>query len=482
MGSIHDACGVAAAATRDQRVALPLYLMLLSLQHRGQESAGIGLPRPPEQGHARLITGMGHVSDVFDPSELARQSWRRGVAHTRYSTTGANLTCNVQPFRTSSRLGDVLVAHNGNLSNLDELTQPYVERGWVFLSTSDTEVLARMLAEAVNDTGDPVAAFQRVAPRLKGSFSLCVSVGERIFAIRDAHGIRPLVLGQWANEEGQVSGTCAASETPALDAVGAEVLREVEPGEIVELEPDGVRSWRLAEPTAPAACFFEWVYFARPDSVIGSDLVHDVRQAVGARVALEHPVEGDVIVPVPDSGRAHAAGLAAATGIPLREGLLKNRFVARTFITPVDEDRHRAVRHKLAPVPEFLSNKRVILVDDSIVRGTTMNRIVRLVREAGASEVHVRIGCPPVIAPCHFGIDMSTRDQFIATRQVDVEGIRAEIGADSLGYLSLEGLFSVLGRGDDELCTGCISGRYPVALPGEELRAAAVPAVTRIGV
>lgn len=471
MGSIHDACGVAAMVTADGQVGLSLNLMLLALQHRGQESAGIGFPRPVG-GRARLLTGMGQVAQVFDSAELARLKEPRGIGHARYSTTGGSLACNVQPFRTTSRLGDVLVAHNGNISNLSDLTEGLVERGWVFLSTSDTEVVARLLAEAMNDTGDALQAFHQVTKRLQGSFSLCVSVGQRVFVLRDPHGFRPLVLGRIEDEDGAIMGTCAASETPALDAVQAKVEREVQPGEVVELLPDGFVSHPPAATIAPAPCFFEWVYFARPDSVIGGKLVHDVRIDVGRRLAAEHPVEADVVVPVPDSGRAHAAGFSQATGIPLREGLLKNRFVARTFITPDQADRSRAVRRKLAPVPEFLANKRVVLVDDSIVRGTTMNRIVGLVRQAGAREVHVRIGCPPVVGPCHFGIDMSTRDQFIAQRHEEIEGIRQEIGADSLGYVDHDGLYRILGADESGLCTGCITETYPVPLPGEAMREA----------
>jgi amidophosphoribosyltransferase len=451
-------CGVVGvAATED--VAGDIFLGLRILQHRGQEAAGIAV----HDGEMKFRRGMGLVHEVFSKENLVNLKGRVGIGHVRYSTTGTSTIENAQPVVVSSAAADIALAHNGDIVNAGELKEELQERGWAFMTSTDTEVVVRLLANEISETRDVVRALKNLAKKLVGSYSLVILVGGRVFALRDPLAIRPLCLGRGDGVH------MVASESIVFDTLGLDFVRDVGPGEIVELTPEAVMSHRIPAPQNPAHCMFEWVYFSRADSIVDGRLVYDVRQQIGRELAREHPVEADMVVPVPDSGRAHAFGYAEKSGLPYLEGLMKNRYIDRTFIMPEQEDRDLNVLLKLNPVRSVVGGKRVVLVDDSIVRGTTMRKIVSILRKGGAKEVHVRIGCPPIRAPCYLGIDMKTRNQFAANERT-VKGIGDMLGADSLGYVSIAGLLRSLGLDEQQVCLGCLTARYPVEVPGEAVR------------
>lgn len=451
-------CGIMGALST-QDVAPAIFYGLRVLQHRGQESAGIAVHR----GSIVAKKGMGLVHEVFSQEDLAALKGRVGIGHVRYSTTGTSVLDNAQPIVVSSSVGDIALAHNGDIVNAHELKEELQDKGWAFVTSTDSEVIVRLLANELARTKDVGQAIKTFTSKLVGAYSLVLLIGGRLFALRDPLAIRPLALGKMKD------GWVVASESVVMDTLGGEFLRDLKPGEVLELTPEGPVSSRLPHPNNTGHCMFEWVYFARPDAIVDGRQVYDVRMRIGEELARLHPVEADLVVPVPDSGRAHAFGYSRASGIPVAEGLIKNRYIERTFIMPNQEDREMGVTLKLNPVRSLIEGKRIVLIDDSIVRGTTIRKIVKITRDGGAREVHVRVGCPPIVAPCYLGVDMKTRDQFIATGR-RVEEIREFIGADSLGYCTIEALVRAIGKPQDDLCLGCLTGEYPVEVPGERLR------------
>ncbi|MFN9992777.1 MAG: amidophosphoribosyltransferase [Phycisphaerales bacterium] len=429
------------------------YLGLYAQQHRGQESAGITV-----SDGMRLtgMTGMGLVAEIFataDIERLDRAGGKGAIGHNRYSTAGGSLSCNAQPLLENYVGGQVSLAHNGNLINADVLRNRFEQAGHLFHTTSDTEVIIHLLASPPQQKApDPVAETLR---HLQGAFSLLFLFPDRIEAARDPWGWRPLSIGKLPD-----GGIVAASETVALDVIGAEVIREVEPGEIVTISDKGITSRRFAKPAERLAqCVFEHVYFANPASVVFGQNVQRTRECLGEQLAAEAPVKADWVVPMPDSGRSAALGFARASGIPYREAIVPNRYVGRTFIKPTQDQRQSAVRLKLNIISEFVRDKRIIVVDDSIVRGTTTKAKMDQLRLAGAKEIHLRISCPPIRHPCFFGVDFAERSQLVATGR-SVEDIRAFLGVDSLHYLSLNGMLSRMERPGTEYCTACFSGDY----------------------
>ena len=449
-----------------EEVAKLTYFGLYALQHRGQESAGIAV----SDGRRILVyKDMGLVSQVFDESSLESLPGYLAVGHSRYSTTGASTWANAQPTFRSTATGHLALAHNGNLTNTADLARWVAELrsdsgelplGGADVSTSDTELITALLAAHPNHRLEDAAAAELC--RLEGAFSLVFMDETTLYAARDPQGVRPLVLGRLA------SGWVVASETAALDIVGATYVRELEPGELIAIDVDGVRSRRFAE-AAPKHCLFEYVYLARPDSMLTDQSVHAVRVGVGRRLALEHPAEADIVIPVPESGTPGAVGYAQASGIPFAQGLVKNAYVGRTFISPSQTLRQLGIRLKLNPLREVIRGKRLVVVDDSIVRGNTQRAIVKMLREAGAAEVHVRISSPPVRWPCFYGIDFATRAELIANG-MSTEQIRESIGSDSLGYISLDGLIDATRVAKDDLCRACFDGIYPIEPPALEHR------------
>ncbi|MCE5297135.1 MAG: amidophosphoribosyltransferase [Euryarchaeota archaeon] len=430
------------------------------IQHRGQEAAGIAV----SNGRSiRFLRGMGLVHEVLVGHNFNVMSGNKGIGHVRYSTTGSSCAENCQPIVVTTLAGDVALAHNGDIVNADKLRQKLQSEGWAFLTTTDSEIIIRMLATELSTSSDPIRAIKNVMKVIEGAYSLTIMVGDRVFGIRDPLGFRPLCLGRFTE------GYSLASESAVFDVMGGEFVRDVAPGEIVEISQTGFTSTKTSAPAHKAHCMFEWVYFARPDSILDGKEVYQVRKNLGHILAKEQPVEADVVVAVPDSGRAHALGFAEVSGIPYEEGFMKNRYVERTFIMPEQTLRDEGVLLKLNPIISTMKGKRVVIVDDSIVRGTTMRRIVQMTRRAGAREVHVRIGCPPIIAPCYYGIDMKTRDQFAAVNRT-FEDIARLITADSVGYTSMKGLVQALELDENDLCLACINGEYPTAIVGEKLR------------
>jgi len=432
------------------------YLGLYALQHRGQESAGIAAS---DGEHVRISRAMGYVADVFDSRTLAELPGSLAIGHVRYSTAGESAIANAQPILIECAHGQIALCHNGNLVNAKELREELVREGSIFQSSSDTEVIlhlyARSKARHVED------AIVESVSQVRGAFSLVLLTADRLVAVRDPHGFRPLALGRL----GDAYVVC--SETCAMDLIGATYVRDVEPGEVLLISAAGVRSLKPFPPAPLAHCIFEHVYFARPDSYVFGKSVNEVRTELGRELARERPVSADVVVPVPDSGVCAAMGYAEASGVPLRMGLIRNHYVGRTFIEPQSSIRHFGVRVKLNPVKSILDGQRVILVDDSIVRGTTSRKIVRMVRAAGAREVHVRISCPPTISPCFYGVDTPRKAELIAATH-SLEEIREYLGADSVAYLSMEGLLSSVGAQRGSYCTSCYTGFYPVEFPRDE--------------
>jgi amidophosphoribosyltransferase len=431
------------------------YLILHANQHRGQESAGICV-----YDGLRLVgkKGMGLVTEVFERRDLRELSGPVGIGHVRYSTTGASEPINAQPFKVGYSGGELALAHNGDIVNSGELRRRLVSEGHAFVSKTDSEVIARLLALELTETDDVFEAFERVMEELVGAYSLTIvtSSGDLI-AVRDPWGFRPLCLG-WDER-----GYFVSSETVGLDVLDVEEWRELDRGEVVWIREGELES-RIIRRERPAVCMFEYVYFARPDSIIEGRCVYACRKRMGRRLAEEAPAECDVVVPVPDSGRTAALGYAERLGVPMEEGLIKNRYVGRTFIMPEQEERVRSIRIKLNPIRELVEGRSVAVVDDSIVRGNTSRQIVEMLRDAGAESIHVRIASPPIVSPCYYGIDMATREELIAADK-DIPEIRNEIAADSLAYLSLEGLVDAIGLKRSQLCVGCLTGEYPTPVP-----------------
>jgi amidophosphoribosyltransferase len=458
-----EKCGVVGVSLSDRDAALPIYYALYALQHRGQESAGI-VTHDGFQQHEHV--GMGLVGDAIAEDDIDDLAGSTGIGHVRYPTAGSVDKSCAQPFSVSFRSGSLALGHNGNLVNTDDLRTVLEDAGHAFTSDGDTEVIAHDLARNLLEE-DLVRAVKHTMKRLHGSYSLTVMHDDTVIGIRDPEGNRPLVIGEL--EDGYI----LASESAAIDTLGGELVRDVEPGELVILHPDGegFDSYRLFEQEHTAHCFFEHVYFARPDSKVDGRLVYDVRRDLGAKLWEEQGVETDVVMPVPDSGRAFATGYAEAAQddgaeVEFAEGLMKNRYVGRTFIMPTQEARERAVRMKLNPIRSTIEGRSVTIIDDSIVRGTTSTQLVDLIRDAGAEEVHVRIGSPPILAPCYMGIDMATREELIAADMTPAE-ICEDVGADSLAYISTEAIAEAIDMPRDDLCLACVTGKYPYDIEGE---------------
>jgi amidophosphoribosyltransferase len=456
LDKFHDECGVMAVHGHPEASKLA-YLGLYALQHRGQESAGIA-----SSDFARLhnIKAMGLVADIFTEDVLARLPGSLAIGHTRYSTTGDSALLNAQPIRVECNKGAIALAHNGNLVNAHLLRRQLEQNGSIFQTTSDTEVVVHLIAQSKEQTlPDAIADALR---RIEGAFSLVLMTRDRIFAARDPHGFRPLSMGTLPNTAGTGEKPVVfASESCAFDLIGAHWERDIQPGELAIVGSEGVSSRVYAPPKQQSSCIFEHVYFSRPDSVIFGRPVQESREALGRELAREAPVDADLVVPVPDSGVTAGVGFANESGIPFSFGLIRNHYVGRTFIEPEQRVRDFGVRLKLNPVQHLLKGKRVVLIDDSIVRGTTSRKIVRMVRDAGATQVHMRISCPPTISPCFYGVDTPSKKHLIAANK-SIEEIREYIGADSLAYLSLEGLKRACAEGTNTTyCTACYTGRYP---------------------
>ena len=454
-----DECGVFGVWGPGEEVAKLTYFGLYALQHRGQEAAGIAVS---DGSGVVVYKDLGLVAQVFDEPTLASLRGHLAIGHTRYSTTGGSTWENAQPtIRATSAGTTIALAHNGNLVNTAELARAVADRGLTTDAgmTSDTAVVTTLLA-ARPDLSVEAAAVE-LLPTLRGAFSFVFMDETTLYAARDAHGVRPLVLGRLER------GWVVASETAALDIVGASFVREVEPGELLAIDEDGLRSSRFAAPE-PKGCLFEYVYIARPDTTIGGRNVHAARVQIGRQLAKEHPVDADIVIPVPESGTPAAIGYAAESGITYGAGLVKNAYVGRTFIQPSQTLRQLGIRLKLNPLRENVRGKRVVVVDDSIVRGNTQRAIVRMLRESGALEVHVRISSPPVNWPCFYGIDFATRAELLANG-LDNDGIRRSIGADTLGYVSLTGLVAATEQPKTRLCRACFDGEYPIELPAGHL-------------
>ena len=435
-----------------------LYISLRTLQHRGQEASGVAVF---DGRRINLLKVDGYVFEGFKPYIEKGQTPEGtiGIGHNRYSTAGQKNLTGAGPFLISTSNGDMALSHNGEIVNHNELREELKEHGVPFLTKTDTEVMLNVIAREIKLKGIK-AGLRSAMDILKGSYSAILLIQGKMYAIRDPMGFRPLILGKVGNSY------VVASESSTIDVLGGTIIRDVDPGEVIEFS-DGTYNVLIRNPaTRLAHCMFEWVYFARPDSIIDRKEVYDTRLRMGMELAAESPVEADIVIPVPDSGRTQALGYSVATGIQYSEGLFKNRYSERTFIIPGETNRDVAVKIKLNPIRSVVDGKRIVLVDDSIVRGTTMKRIISILRNAGAKEIHVRIGSPPIVAPCYFGIDMKTRDQFIALNKNEKE-VAESIGADSVAYLSIEGLKKSIGMGDMELCLGCLTGRYPLRVEGE---------------
>ncbi len=445
-----EACGVVGVYAPEEDVARIAFFGLYALQHRGQESAGIATA---DGQRLSLQTGMGLVAQAFHEADLLRLPGHIAIGHTRYSTTGSSVEGNVQPLIVDGLHGPLALAHNGNVINALPLRQELAEFGCRFSTSTDSEVIVQLLANAPGeDWGQRVAYIMR---RLQGAYAQVVLLPDGLLAMRDPLGLRPLCIGELG------SGWVIASESCALDHIGARFLRELDPGEAILIDGEGLRTIHNGNRGQQALCSFEYIYFSRPDSILDGRLVHLARQEMGRQIAREHPVDADLVMAVPDSATAAGVGYAQESGIPYQEGLIRNRYVGRTFIQPDQRLREQGVRLKFNPLPEVLNGKRVVVVDDSIVRGTTTPHVVKLLRWAGATEVHWRVGAPPIIAPCHFGVDMATYRELIAAR-MSIEQIRRTIDADSLGYLSVEGLFKAIANRPDSYCAACFTGRYPI--------------------
>jgi amidophosphoribosyltransferase len=461
-----EECGVFGVWAPGEEVAKLTYFGLFALQHRGQEAAGMAVS---DGRHVVVFKDLGLVSQVFDEQTLSSLRGHLAIGHTRYSTTGSPTWENAQPtFRTTATGSGLALGHNGNLVNTAELRDEVARSNRALpaagnrhrgnIASTDSDLICELLAANSADIGVEEAAL-RLLPRLRGAFSLTFCDEQTLYAARDAHGVRPLVLGRLDR------GWLVASETAALDIVGASFVREVEPGELLAIDENGLRSSRFAAPE-PKGCVFEYVYLARPDTTIAGRSVNAARVEIGRRLALEFPVEADLVIPTPESGTPAAIGYAQGSGIPYGQGLVKNAYVGRTFIQPSQTIRQLGIRLKLNPLREVIRGRRLIVVDDSIVRGNTQRALVRMLREAGALEVHVRIASPPVRWPCFYGIDFASRAELVAG-DLDMDGVRRSIGADTLGYVSLDGLIKATEQPASRLCAACFDGNYPIPLPEE---------------
>jgi len=468
--SWHESCGIFGIFAPEEDVARLTFFALFALQHRGQESSGIATA---DGDNIWLHTGMGLVSHVFDEECLSRLTGTIAIGHNRYSTTGSRQMMNAQPIVVESAAGKIALGHNGNIVNAQPLRQELSEQGCTFFTSTDSEVIAKLIVTSPGRTW--VDRISHAMHRLEGAYSLVILTHDSLIGVRDPLGVRPLCLG------GTDGCRVLASETCALDHVGMEFDREVAPGEIVVIDANGIQSFLGAQMDRHALCVFEYIYFARPDSTIAGRLLYWAREAMGERLAQEYPVSADIVIGVPDSATVAAVSYARESGVPFVEGLLKNRYVGRTFIEPDQRIRQLGVGLKFNPLREIIGGKRLIVVDDSIVRGTTTPHIISLLRKAGAKEVHMRVCAPPIRFPCFFGVDMATRWELLAARKT-VPQIQEFIGADSLGYLSLEGLVEAVGLPPDSLCLACLTGDYPIpvqlemdklaleALPRESMR------------
>ncbi|HPE94955.1 MAG TPA: amidophosphoribosyltransferase [Bacillota bacterium] len=455
---IHDECGVFGIYSPSKRnVASDCYYALYALQHRGQESCGIVIN---DDGVMTPYKDVGLVNEVFDKERIESLGLGEiGIGHVRYGTTGTNPRLNAQPLVVNHIKGSIALAHNGNLTNAKELREELELRGSIFHTTSDTEVISYVITGERLKSASIEQAVSKSVEKLKGAYSLVIMSPTKLIAVRDPLGFRPLCIGQKGDN------TYFTSESCALDSIGAKFVRDIDPGEVVIVDKSGIRSIRDNCTAAPKShCIFEYIYFARPDSVIDGSSVHIARQRAGSFLALEHPVQADIVIGVPDSGIDAAIGYAKQSGIPYGIGFIKNKYIGRTFIQPTQEEREQLVRIKLNPVSSVISGKRVILIDDSIVRGTTSARIVNLLREAGATEVHMRISSPPFLYPCYYGTDIDSQDYLIACKH-SVDEIAGIIGVDSLGYLSLDNVTKITDNTSDGYCTACFSGKYPTEIP-----------------
>ncbi len=446
---MHESCGVFGVYAPTEDVARLTFFALFALQHRGQESSGIATS---DGKRLNVYARMGLASQVFNEESLSQLVGNIAVGHNRYSTRGSNRECNVQPIIVGKDSNAIAVAHNGNVVNAEHLHEELREQGYTFQSSTDTEVIANLILSSPEKKWTDKIKY--AMHRLQGAYSLTILTRDTLFGVRDPFGVRPLCLGTIDG------GWVLASETCALDHIGATFVREIEPGEIVSITENGVESTRI-ESVRRAACIFEYIYFARPDSVINGRLISQARQDMGAGLSEEHPVAADLVIGVPDSATSAGFGYSRHSGITIGEGLIKNRYVGRTFIEPDQRLRDLGVKLKFNPLPHVLQDKRLVVVDDSIVRGTTTPSVVRILRRAGAKEIHMRICAPPIRYPCFFGVDMATRGELIAAQKTIPE-IRDFIGADSLGYLSIEGLIKAIALPKDTFCLACFTGDYPI--------------------
>ncbi|MDD5039266.1 MAG: amidophosphoribosyltransferase [Dehalococcoidales bacterium] len=459
---MHESCGVVGIYAHNEDVARLTFFALFALQHRGQESSGIATSDGKKlQNYAK----MGLVSQVFNEDSLSQLTGHIAIGHNRYSTTGSSRLSNVQPVVVGEGLNTIAVAHNGNIVNAEQIYKSLSDQGYFFRTSSDTEAIANLIISSTEK--DWVGKIRYAMHRLQGAYSLTIIANDHLFVVRDPLGVRPLCLGSING------GWIVASESCALDHIGAKFIREVEPGEIISISENGVESYR-EEVGKRALCIFEYIYFARPDSIINGRLLYSARQDMGAGLADEHPVDADLVMGVPDSATAAGVGYAHRSGIPLAEGLIKNRYVGRTFIEPDQRIRDLGVKLKFNPLPQVLHDKRIVLVDDSIVRGTTTPKVIRLLRKAGAKEVHMRICAPPLRYPCFFGVDMATQRELIAAQKT-ISEIKDFIGADSLGYLSIDGLLKAVALPRDSFCLACFTGNYPIPVQLEMNKLAIEP-------
>jgi amidophosphoribosyltransferase len=448
--SWHESCGIFGVYAPKEDVSRLTFFALFALQHRGQESSGIATT---DGSSIWVHTGMGLVSHVFDEAALSQLPGTIAIGHNRYSTMGSSRLTNAQPMVVEGAYGKMALAHNGNIVNAEALRQELNEQGYRFFTSTDSEVIANLIIASPGRTW--AERIRHAMRRLQGAYSLVILTDNSLIGVRDPFGVRPLCLGKLDN------GWVLASESCALDHIGTSFLREVEPGEIVIIDSKGIKSLQGVKPERNALCVFEYIYFARPDSTIGGRLLYRAREGMGRRLAQEYPIEADMVIGVPDSATIAGISYARESGIPFTEGLLKNRYIGRTFIEPDQRIRELGVRLKFNPLREILAGKRLVILDDSIVRGTTTPRVIALLRRAGAREIHMRVCSPPIRYPCFFGVDMATRWELIAARK-SVPEIREFIGADSLGYLSLEGLIESVGLPKGTLCLACLTGDYPI--------------------
>lgn len=455
---MRDKCGIVGAYShiKSNNISRAIYYGLYALQHRGQESAGISVHDGKKMSTYR---GMGLVFDVFKDGTIEELEGYVGIGHVRYSTTGESKIENSQPFFNEFEGGAIAVAHNGDIINSMELREELEEIGYEFESSTDSEVICHLLTKKYAKTKDMVKAIQEVSKKLIGSYALVILLNNELYAVRDPVGIKPLSMGK------KDDITLIGSESVAFDVIGGEYVRPVEPGEILVIT-DEIKSYKMEVKEKRAHCMFEYVYFARPDSILDDRDVYEVRLNIGRSLSREYSADAEVVMPVPDSAITASIGYSRESGLPYGEGLIKNRYVGRTFIMPTQKERESSVRLKMNPVKSQLDGKKIVLVDDSIVRGTTSRATVKVLKEAGAREIHLRIGCPPIISPCYYGIAMATKEELIASNK-KIEEIKDYLGVDSLGYLSVDSLVECIGIPKDELCIGCLTGEYPTDLPAD---------------